>query len=288
MSPNHDSAPSAQASDVVLPGYEYRPGVMIEEGGLIRYVDDRYAQAFGYRSPSSLIGKHISIVIASEDQGRLLSFGKKRVQGDAAPRCYEFKGKRSDGVDIGVDVTVQTLTHEGRVFIASQLASEPFELTPPPDLELIYQQYSPTIYAFLLRMLRSEADACDALQETFLQAWKQLDRFHPSRATVCGWLLMIARTRALDRIRAARTRGRYESAAGTSLSEQETFSILSLDAARAKKALGTIPPDQRQVLELAYFEDLSHSEIAARLAIPLGTVKTRISLGMRKLRELVR
>jgi len=268
----------------------FRPGVLVEEGELIRYVDDRYAKAFGYSSPSSLIGKHISLVIASEDQPRLLDFGRKRAHGDAAPRSYEFRGRRSDGIDIGVDVTVQSVAFDGKVFITSQLDSEPrtFSTSVPLNLELVYEKYSPTIYAFLLRMLRNESDAGDALQETFIQAWKQLDRFQAGRGTICGWLLTIARTRALDRLRAARTRGRYEAAAGVSLHEHESMSLLALDAGRAKTALTRIPPQQRQVLELAYFEDLSHSEIALKLALPLGTVKTRISLGMRKLRELVR
>ena len=286
----HPATDSSAIPDRFVPYLALRPGTIVEEAEVIRYVDERYARAFGYASPSSLIGRHISIVIASEDRPRLLEFGTRRSHGSEAPQSYAFRGRRADGVDLAVDVTVKSLAVEGTIMIASELAADPrpFSRTNDLDLESIYAEHSPIVYAFLLRMLNHRDEACDVLQETFIQAWRELGKFEKSRGSICGWLITIARTRALDRLRAAKTRGRYEAASRSSTSAVEPTFLHDVDALKAKTALASIPLEQRRVLELAYFGDLSHTQIAQELALPLGTVKTRIALGMRKLREQLR
>jgi RNA polymerase sigma-70 factor (ECF subfamily) len=130
------------------------------------------------------------------------------------------------------------------------------------------------------------------LQEVFAQAFRQASRYDATRGVVAAWLLMMARSRAIDRIRAKRTRfegrtGEVEridqmpdtqpDAASMMLTEEQTRSV--------QRALGELPLMQRMAIELAYYEGLSHSEIAERLEQPLGTVKTRIRLGLLKLRD---
>ena len=160
--------------------------------------------------------------------------------------------------------------------------------------EALYDRCAPTVYSLLLRTLKREEDADEVLQETFTQAWRQAGRFDPARGTAIAWLIQLARSRAIDRIRARRIRsGKEEAAALENSSASRNVvrttahddAVLAETRHRVRKALGTIPPDQREVVELAYFEGLTHTEIAARLGAPLGTVKTRIHLAMKKLRN---
>lgn len=134
-----------------------------------------------------------------------------------------------------------------------------------------------------LRILRDLADAEDVVQEVFLQAWRQADRYDPERGTPEAWLVTMTRTRALDRLRRrAARREESESALpiGTLLPKDETaFSV--------REALETLSADQRRAIELAYYGGLTQSEIAAALGEPLGTIKTRMRTGMIRLRELL-
>lgn len=261
-------------------------GIVVEDHEVIAYCDDDYARHFGYRSSRELVGKHISQVIAREDQPRLLGFGVMRATDGAAPERYSFRGVRRGGDAFEVGVRVRAVSFEGRCLIASRLDTKGAAITPE-SLARAYEEHAPTVYGFLLRMLRNEAEAQDVLQETFLQAWRQASRFEDRRGTVAGWLLVIARTRALDRIRASKTRSKYEVEAVRVILRGEERCHSRFDADKAKLALGRLPSEQREAIELAYFGDLSQSEIAATLGVPLGTVKTRIMLGMRKLRDLM-
>lgn len=159
--------------------------------------------------------------------------------------------------------------------------------------ERLYDLYSPTVYGLLLRVSGEAAEAADLLQETFVQAWQNASRYDPSRGSEIAWLLTIARSRAIDRIRARRTRSTREdeaakeiSATGRSVEVRGASEAVELREARelVSAALRELPAEQREVIELAYFEGKTHSEIAAQLGQPLGSVKTRIQLGMKKLR----
>ena len=154
-------------------------------------------------------------------------------------------------------------------------------------LRQLYDRCAPVALAVAQRILRSREEAEDVLQETFLEAWRSAERFDARRGTAAAWLIAIARSRALDRIRA---RGSSERAAQALAREDAAPVPLPIEPAEARQdreriqaALASLPPEQRTVLELAYFEGLTQSEIAARTGDALGTIKTRCRLALQKL-----
>jgi RNA polymerase sigma-70 factor (ECF subfamily) len=157
-------------------------------------------------------------------------------------------------------------------------------------LSALYDRHRTVIHSLALRILKDRAEAEEVLTDVFFQAWRAAAVFDPLRGSAVSWLITLCRSRAIDR---QRSRGRRE--AGLSAFAGETTRLegdssrvdvaeLALDAqkkrARIQKALETLSPEQRRALELAYFSGLSHSEIAAKLGEPLGTVKTRIRQGL--------
>jgi RNA polymerase sigma-70 factor (ECF subfamily) len=155
-------------------------------------------------------------------------------------------------------------------------------------LARLYDRWARPAYALILQIVRDPDDADDTLEETFYQAWRQAGRFDPARGTVATWLLTIARSRALDRVRSYR-RLREEPLTADGGALQAVIVADSAEEAerreRVAAALQTLPPEQREVVELAYFSGLSQTEIAERTGQPLGTVKTRTRLAGQKLRE---
>lgn len=156
-------------------------------------------------------------------------------------------------------------------------------------LEQLYRLHSPRLYALLLRMLRETADAEEVLQETFVDAWRRAGEYAVSRGSVDAWLITIARSRAIDRIRHRGARLRL-------VRQNELLAPAGAPAAdppdvhaetRLRRALGTLPPEQRRALELAYWQGLSQSEISEHTGDPLGTVKTRVRLGLQRLAEIL-
>jgi RNA polymerase sigma-70 factor (ECF subfamily) len=159
----------------------------------------------------------------------------------------------------------------------------------------LYDRHSRALYSLILRIVGDETEAEDVLQEVFAQAFRQASRYDASRGAVAAWLLMMARSRAIDRIRSRRAR--FEARTGEVLQPLDEMPASQQDAASAmldaeqtrlvRQALGELPLLQRMAIELAYYEGLSHTEIAERLEQPLGTVKTRIRLGLLKLRDVL-
>lgn len=149
-----------------------------------------------------------------------------------------------------------------------------------------YDRYAGMVNGVALRILRDTADAEDVVQEVFLQVWRDAARFDPARASPQAWVCMIARSRALDRLRRRRARredeGGEEIASGTAAAPTSPVLTMAM-----RSALDTLPEDQRRPLELAYYEGLTQVEIAARLAEPLGTVKTRMRTGLMRLRDVL-
>jgi RNA polymerase sigma-70 factor (ECF subfamily) len=163
----------------------------------------------------------------------------------------------------------------------------------------LYDRYGAVLYAVAYRIVGQRADAEEVVLEAFAQAWRDAPRFEAGRGSVAGWLTMIARSRALDLVRARSRRERITASAAADRPETSpAMGDFRPDPARAldhderrrqvEQALTLLSPPQRQAIELAYFEGLSQSEIAERLQEPLGTVKTRVRLGMQKLRESLR
>ena len=165
------------------------------------------------------------------------------------------------------------------------------------SFEALFDRYSGTLYALLLRILGNPEDAQEVLQETFVKVWTSAKMFDSVRGSEAAWLISIARSRGIDKLRSRRIRVDRENDAGREISIHSSFvekttgaeeAIRSEERTAVRGALAELPDAQRVALELAYFEGLSQSEIAERLGEPLGTVKTRMQLGMKKLRERLR
>jgi RNA polymerase sigma-70 factor (ECF subfamily) len=160
---------------------------------------------------------------------------------------------------------------------------------------MLYDRHGAVLYGLALRMVGEPADAEEVVLDAFAQAWRDAGRYDTSRGSVAGWLTTITRTRALDLMRARGRRAKMTDTATATLDEPVAMGsgftapdVQVQDTERAvavKSALDQLPVPQRQAIELAFFEGLTHHEVADRLREPLGTVKTRIRLGMQKLRD---
>ena len=152
-------------------------------------------------------------------------------------------------------------------------------------------RYGSLIYSVALRILRSSADAEDAVQQAWVQVWRSAGTYDSRRGTVAAWLLTLGRTRALDLYRSLgsrrRAETRIEAAPVSAPSDPATDTARGQLGSRVREALDTLTPQQRQVLEIAYFEGLSQSEIAQRLQAPLGTVKSWTRQGLTRLKGLL-
>ena len=160
----------------------------------------------------------------------------------------------------------------------------------PQALAELYDRYGKTAYSLVLRVVRSEAIAEDLVQETFLRVWNRVHSIDPDKGSVGPWLLAIARNRAIDYLRSSEGRERNsaeldEAACAPLYCELEAGILKSDQARRAKAAIGKLPPHYRSVIELAYFEGLSQTEMAVRMGQPLGTVKTWVRTALKSLRE---
>ncbi len=161
----------------------------------------------------------------------------------------------------------------------------------PAALSELYDQSSRFVFGICFKVLRNHADAEEVTLDVYTQAWRQAARFDSDRGEPLAWLLMLARSRAIDRLRsrggARRHEEDLEQARGLASpgADPETSSSLAQRASTVRAALLGLPAEQREVIELAYFEGLTHTEIAEKLAQPLGTAKSRIRLGLAHLRQ---
>ena len=155
----------------------------------------------------------------------------------------------------------------------------------------LYDRHARLVFSLALRILQNRADAEDVVQDVFTQVWAQAARYDTARGEVAAWMLMMARTRAIDRLRSRSLRP--ETASDQRVVEElpdatarQDLQLLSAEEVESlQHALNALPVAQRVALELAYYEGLTHAEIADRLSEPLGTVKTRIRQAVIKLRE---
>ncbi len=159
----------------------------------------------------------------------------------------------------------------------------------------LYDRLSGPLFSLALQMLGDRAEAEEALQEVSLQLWKHAARYDARRSSVFTWAVMMTRSKAIDRLRA---RGRRQRVVAGSIEDYETGPELASEAAnaadntvkkdeaaRVRAALRALPGEQREAIELAFFSDLTHAEIASQKSEPLGTVKARIRRGLMRLRD---
>jgi RNA polymerase sigma-70 factor (ECF subfamily) len=158
-------------------------------------------------------------------------------------------------------------------------------------LAQLYDRYRVILFGLLMRILNNREEAEDVLQEVFLQVWRRAADFDENRGRPFTWLVTMARSRGIDRLRTLASRERV--AVAGAKEETEAVSDAASDAFRSEQrsrvtsALAQLPDEQQRPLILAYFDGLTQTEIAARLGAPLGTVKTRMRTGMMKLREML-
>ncbi len=162
----------------------------------------------------------------------------------------------------------------------------------PLALECLYARYSAVLKGVVMRVVHDEAEAEDLLQEIFMQVWGRAEHYSPEKGKPLGWLVTLARRRAIDRLRQRRAyrratdrfeweckiplHGHERAKMDSGLFQEDLRELL-------RKLIDGLPVYQRQAITLAFFEGMSQREIAAATRIPLGTIKTRIELGMRKL-----
>ena len=149
----------------------------------------------------------------------------------------------------------------------------------------LYDRYSSIVYAVALRVLGDTGAAEDVLQEVFLQLWRNPGAFDAARGSLGAWLAVITRNRAIDALRRRRPETDIEDVVVSVAPDLAADADRSRAAEKVRGVLGGMPAPQRSALEMAYFEGLSHSEIAAKTGEPLGTIKTRIRAGLITLRK---
>jgi len=164
-------------------------------------------------------------------------------------------------------------------------------------LRELYQRYGKTLKSVITRVVHEETEADDVLQEIFLQIWKEAGNYSPKAGRPLGWVVTLARRRAIDRLRRrqayCRAKDRFEfhvgQQPGARVTGQINDDLIGSDLRRfLERQLSTLPEQQRQVIELSFFEGRSHREISHLTGTPLGTVKTRLELGLRKLTNCIR
>ena len=165
----------------------------------------------------------------------------------------------------------------------------------PTAVAGLYDRHSTVVFGMIMRILRNRADAEDVLQEVFVRVWTRATTYDQRLGTPAAWLIRMARNRAIDRLRAKRTRSAIDGVeppeaavperAASAAASPEALAEWREQTDTIRGALGALPPEQRDLIAAAFFEGYTHSELAARFQLPLGTVKTRIRAGMLTMRE---
>ncbi|WP_018127016.1 sigma-70 family RNA polymerase sigma factor [Balneola vulgaris] len=168
----------------------------------------------------------------------------------------------------------------------------------PVALSLLYDQYNRLLFGLLVSILKKKEEAEDILQEVFTNIWEKADQYDPEKGSAYTWIVSLTRNKGIDRLRSKVYKEQKKQS--TSLDNEDTYmplfseennpledAILSDRASMLKEALAKISEKQRTVLQVAYFDGLTQTEISEQLDIPLGTVKSRMRDGMLKLREIL-
>jgi RNA polymerase sigma-70 factor (ECF subfamily) len=161
-------------------------------------------------------------------------------------------------------------------------------------MSLLYNGTSRLIFGLILRIIGDRSLAEEVLLDVYAQVWRQAERYDTSRGAALGWITTIARSRAIDRLRSERHNLQQDELNEATVSEPsraanpETATAMAEMSSIVRAALDSLPPEQREVIELSYYSGYTQTEIAAKLGQPLGTIKTRTRLGMIKLREVLK
>jgi RNA polymerase sigma-70 factor (ECF subfamily) len=165
-------------------------------------------------------------------------------------------------------------------------------------LAQLYDRHAGIVYALARRILARPEDAEEVVQDVFAQVWRDAGRYDHDRASVAGWIVMLARTRAIDRLRSRRARPDHDHPAtpgaaphahpASGARNPEQVAISAEAVRHIRSALAELPDAQRSIVELAYYAGLTHAEIAAKTGVPLGTVKTRLRTAMAALRSALK
>ena len=184
-----------------------------------------------------------------------------------------------------------TLDHQAT--LEDQQLMEGLMQKMPDALDRLYRRYRTVLKSIIMQVLHDETDADDVLQEVFMQVWDRADTYSSKKGKLVSWLCTLARRRAIDRLRQhgayRRATDRYEVSCNHADKAIEEFHTVERDASLddlrdlLKKHLDDLPPTQEQVIRMAFFENRSQREISTMTKTPLGTVKTRIELGIKKL-----
>jgi RNA polymerase sigma-70 factor (ECF subfamily) len=162
----------------------------------------------------------------------------------------------------------------------------------PDALALLYDRYNGILKALILRVVHNEAEADDLLQEIFMEIWNQAKNFSAQKGKPLGWMVTLARRRAIDGLRKKQAYARAEERLQNETEQQpdawvhnatEEAIVLGDTRVLMRKVIAGLPPAQQQAIDLAFFQGMSQREIAAKTNTPLGTVKTRLELGLKKI-----
>lgn len=162
---------------------------------------------------------------------------------------------------------------------------------PPAGMAALYDRYGRLVFSMALRIVHDRGAAEEVTQDVFLRCWRNLDRYQPSQGSLVSWLLSIAHNRAIDELRSRRGKNARREISDEALQPQAAIDAGFDDAllrGEVQQALAELPAAQREVIELVFWGGLTRREIADRLELPLGTVHTRLRLGMDKLRGTLR
>lgn len=157
----------------------------------------------------------------------------------------------------------------------------------------LYDRYSGVAYGLAFRITNDGTQAEDVVQDAFVSVWRQAGRFDPGRGQVRSWLLTIVHHKAVDAVRRRTNRGERALPEGpeefiATHGRPEQIAEMTMEAAAVREAVRHVPDDQRRTIEMAYFEGMTHVEIAERTGAPLGTVKSRLRIGLEKMRDELR
>jgi RNA polymerase sigma-70 factor (ECF subfamily) len=177
---------------------------------------------------------------------------------------------------------------------ADEVLMEAIQARRPEALETLYDRYSGILKALIMRIIHNETEADDLLQEIYMEVWNQAHNFSAAKGKLLGWMVTLTRRRAIDRLRKRQAYARVEERLQHETEQQpeawvhnttQEDILLSDTREILLQAIKNLPPAQKEAIEFAFFKGMSQREIAAHTNIPLGTIKTRLELGLKKISE---